>query len=800
MYLQQQIASLLRSAVIQAQTEPYHEVLEYVSLDGSQYFNPDLLTDSEYTIEARFRLTDTASSSSVFGGRNSSANPMNGNQLHYIYTTGKTQYIGGYSNAELAVENAITVNDLCEIVCDKTGFSIAKNGGTPTKYSKSFSTIEYTTDLMLCATYTKTGNTTQWGFRGEIYVFRIFKSGVLIRDYVPVLDGKMQPCLYDRVNKTFLYAKKLSDNTNAYDLGFKRWNKYDVDYIESTGTQYINSNYKTGNNVGFEIDAMNLNSTSQYHAIGRFYSSAASEYRQSNMAIFGSSNGGIVGCQGGDTASATSEGRIVADIDWQNKRCVCKINKGSFYVDGDLIGSVTPNITTKNDIYIGALNGTTTMHSGRIYGAKIWDNDILVRDFKPVVWHNGDTTAEACLYDEVYNKMYQNAGTGSFNAYIDDIQVPYTLAKHDNMDIQLGTGAYINVSGVVTSDTASCYTKAIPVKQGDVITLTVTGRATTSVFNKRIHAYSADDGTIAVGQKGSWVSQLGYINFPIGQTNYTTQTLSVTIPSGVNYIRLSHALRTSENIVLETQCDLTITRTYEVGTYLQTLKTSTTQSAGYMVDLDIEPKDGIGYHIKTSTNANGSNYVFGARKFTSVPSQQSTKPILIGLTGSQTGATILSSVMGESATWKSDGTNWTRPSSSTSSYAYECSLQTYKENNELKFNIIGYNYTLAKNADRQTLTYTDAIDNADEADISTLCIGGLNANNILNGNNAYFFIKCRQPDMNMTLLPVVNNNQFYFIDNKTKQTYQFYKVGSPAPTTDNIRLKKLDGTFINGTL
>jgi hypothetical protein len=219
-----------------------------------------------------------------------------------------------------------------------------------------------------------------------------------------------------------------------------------------------------------------------------------------------------------------------------------------------------------------------------------------------------------------------------------------------------------------------------------------------------------------------------------------------------------------------------------------------------MVDLDIEPKDGIGYHIKTSTNSNSSNYVFGARKVTTVPSQQSTKPILIGLTGSQTGATILSSVMGASATWKSDGTNWTRPSSSTSSYVYECSLQTYKENNELKFNIIGYNYTLAKNADRQTLTYTDAIDNADESDISTLCIGGLNANNILNGNNAYFFIKFRQPNTNMTLLPVVNNNQFYFIDNKTKQTYQFYKVGSSTPSTDNVKFKQLDGTIITGTL
>lgn len=187
-----------------------YEVLEYISLDGTQYFNPDLLTNADYTIEARFKLTDTSGSSSVFGGRNSSSNPMNGNQLHYIYTNGKTQYIGGNSNAELAVENAITLNDVCEVVCDNTGFSITKNGGTPTKYSRAFSDIQYTTDLMIGATYTKTGNSIQWGFRGELYMFKARLNSELIRDYIPVLDNQMQPCLYERVSKTFLYAKKIT--------------------------------------------------------------------------------------------------------------------------------------------------------------------------------------------------------------------------------------------------------------------------------------------------------------------------------------------------------------------------------------------------------------------------------------------------------------------------------------------------------------------------------------------------------------------------------------------------------------
>lgn len=782
--------------------EPYHEVLEYVKLDGTQYFNPDLLTNADYTIEARFKLTDTSSSSSVFGGRNSSSNPMNGNQLHYIYTNGKTQYIGGYSTAELAVDNAITVNDVCEVVCDKTGFSIAKNGGTPTKHSKAFSAVQYTTDLMIGATYTKTGNSIQWGFRGEYYTFKVRLNGELIRDYIPALDSQLRPCLYDRVSKTFLYAKKISGGATTYDLGFKRWNKYDVDYIQSSGTQYINTGYKPTKDTSFDLYGVDMDYAS---ATTRFGSRTGTYSETFVLATIADSH--FRWSYGTGSAPATTDNvfdtqKKAKQISWDatTKKCTITFTDDTTETSVQMRGTdLTSNAIP---VYLFAFNSVGEPICGEVKHTRIVfrEGDVIVRDFKPVVWHNGDTTAEACLYDEVYNKMYPNLGTGSLKAYIDDVQVPYTLAQHDNMDIQLGTGAYINASGVVTTDTASCYTKAIPVSAGDVITLTVTGRATTSVFNKRIHAYTADDGTISVGSKGSWVSQLGYITFPIGQTNYTTQTLSVTIPSGVNYIRLSHALRTGDDVILETQCDITITRPYEVGTYIQTIKSSTVQTTGYVINLGIEPKDGIGYHIKTSTNVNSSNYVFGARKGTSIPSQQSNKPILVGLTGSQTGGTVLSSVMGASATWASDGTNWVRPSSSTSSYVYECSMQTYKENNELKFNVIGYNYTLAKNADKQTLTYTDAINNADEADMSTLHIGGLNVNNILNGNNAYFFIECRQPNTDMTLLPVVNNNQFYFIDNKTKQTYQFYKVGSPTPTTDNIRIKKLDGTFIDGTL
>lgn len=49
---------------------------------------------------------------------------------------------------------------------------------------------------------------------------------------------------------------------------------------------------------------------------------------------------------------------------------------------------------------------------GKIYLMQIWQNDILVRDFIPVIDGNGTP----CLFDKVEGKFYYSAGTGNFIA------------------------------------------------------------------------------------------------------------------------------------------------------------------------------------------------------------------------------------------------------------------------------------------------------------------------------------------------------------------------------------------------
>jgi hypothetical protein len=171
----------------------------------------------------------------------------------------------------------------------------------------------------------------------------------------------------------------------------------EVEYLENTGTQYINSDITIANDIGIVIDAMSKNSTTQYHAIGVYLNNS-----NNCLCVFGSNAGGIMSCFG------RSEDRVYANLDWRNTRHVIYLNKGIFYVDNQYIGTLTPNVIGESKIWIGAINNIT-IHKGRIYGAQIFKNDILIFDGIPV--RIGTT---GYMYDKVSGQLFGNAGTGDF--------------------------------------------------------------------------------------------------------------------------------------------------------------------------------------------------------------------------------------------------------------------------------------------------------------------------------------------------------------------------------------------------
>ena len=103
-------------------------------------------------------------------------------------------------------------------------------------------------------------------------------------------------------------------------------------------------------------------------------------------------------------------------------------------------------------------------------------------------------------------------------------------SKNANMlfGVSATEGKYINGSGAEGTDPTFCYTDLIPVEVGK--TYYVQGHSPlTTAANVRVHSYSSS---------GVWTSQLTYKNVG-GDSDYS---ISVTVPSGVSYIKISHPM------------------------------------------------------------------------------------------------------------------------------------------------------------------------------------------------------------------------------------------------------------------
>ena len=182
-----------------------------------------------------------------------------------------------------------------------------------------------------------------------------------------------------------------------------------VNYIESAGTQYIDTGYKATPTTGVEIDYQFTTITPyQQRLFGA--STNTDSYLNYHMYINGVGNWAYAFKDGAGNWVNTG---VAAD----KNRHVIKFNttSGKVIVDSTTldISSSTRTKTTETNMYImlgvaGGENARMKLYSFKMYSS---NNTTLVRDMVPCI---KDSTGEAGMYDLVNNAFYGNSGTGEF--------------------------------------------------------------------------------------------------------------------------------------------------------------------------------------------------------------------------------------------------------------------------------------------------------------------------------------------------------------------------------------------------
>lgn len=241
-----------------------------------------------------------------------------------------------------------------------------------------------------------------------------------------------------------------------------------LDYIESSGTQYINTGFKPNQNTRCVMDIENLSSAQAAFFGARASQTAASFTYFSLTATTGRSD---YGSSKQSMSFTNTVGRYTVD---QNKN-VCTSN-------GVTATGTANTFQLTNNLYLMAVNQADAAIQNaklKLYSAKVYDNGTLVRDFIPCKNASGTIG----LWDNVNSVFYANAGKGTFSTgtkqktLIDgtgyeiksgrvliagtgyDIKKGRTLIDGTGYDISfgtpvgelaVGTSVFMNVNGVRT--------------------------------------------------------------------------------------------------------------------------------------------------------------------------------------------------------------------------------------------------------------------------------------------------------------------------------------------------------------
>ena len=204
----------------------------------------------------------------------------------------------------------------------------------------------------------------------------------------------------------------------------------EVEYIESTGTQYIDSGYNINDNkvkIQIKFRITDWNESGFYLGCGYVGGENAFTASTSYLAI------------GSNTISAfPNQDSMVGVINELEMEANEITKKYSFSIINGIRGTGSYSGTIKSNLSMPIFKGT--LYSGccdcRVYSFRLYANDVLQRDFIPC-YRKSDN--EIGMYDLVNGVFYTNQGSGEFLSGVDIVNID----GYKQLDYIAGNNAYI---------------------------------------------------------------------------------------------------------------------------------------------------------------------------------------------------------------------------------------------------------------------------------------------------------------------------------------------------------------------
>lgn len=350
--------------------------LQWISANGTQYINTEYFPNYKTKMTMSIYWDDTSKACWFFGVSYTDIDVMRYG-LKYSLSNNNFQFCFAGSSIRTTL-----YTDWIDLYINKNAITI---DGDDYALSDASFTLKYPLYLFAVnnAGYAE-GNASM-----KFYQCQIWDDVTMMHDFVPVLTTDNQVGLFDKVTSLF-YPSEGSKQFFASDP--KQYTQ--LEYLENDGTNYIDTCFKPDNNTRVIVDFQMLETT-----VSKFlYGCRNSSYYNAFCFLITSATNNFRASYGSAKAIDFTTNML--------ERYTIDHNKNVAILNGVTNSTVEQSFTSNINLYLFCSNKNGEIEGiakARIYSCKIYDNDVLIRDYIPVE----DEAGKKGLYDKCTNLFYE---------------------------------------------------------------------------------------------------------------------------------------------------------------------------------------------------------------------------------------------------------------------------------------------------------------------------------------------------------------------------------------------------------
>lgn len=365
--------------------------LEYIESTGTQYVDSGFVPNQDTRVVMSAMVTEI----SGFGSLGGAAFSVVGGGYYYTLFFNTNGTLGSRYGTQAIKNFGLDAPPWSEwISCDKNKNVTTANGYT---VSANYETFEMAYSGYLFAR-NNAGAVDSYNWM-RLKSCQIYDNGTIVRDYIPAkIPATDDIGLWDRLSGAF-YVDAAGGSFVAGPIVVEDEAEIvKVEYIESSGTQYIDTRFVPNQDTRAVLSAYNLSSSSVW-TFGCWTANGSKQFAFCCLNTY-SFRYGTDGVQ----LTTLPVGPVSAEL-----------NKNVYTLNGTTGTLSAQTFTCDYSMYLFRINAAGAASSGkfigRAYSFQIYDNGTIARDYTPAIFRS-----VVGLYDKENGIFYDNAGTGVFIA------------------------------------------------------------------------------------------------------------------------------------------------------------------------------------------------------------------------------------------------------------------------------------------------------------------------------------------------------------------------------------------------